>query len=161
MKKFSIFAVAGAIAVTATVAFAAVTFDPAEGTGFVGKGEVQEAFGWNNHALQENATHVRFTYEVLQSVEQDCTTVDKGVHTVTGQRAKVEGVLNTIDYEARRRNQVNGFILEGWETEDDFGPNWTACPDGSTPHGAVRVLSSVAGLFVHHGSDKVELTITE
>jgi hypothetical protein len=37
---------------TAGAAFAAITFNPDDGTGFVGKGDVQEAFGWNNHALQ-------------------------------------------------------------------------------------------------------------
>lgn len=50
--------VALAAATLATVAIAAVTFDPVTGTGFVGKGDVQTAFGWNNQQLQQNADGV-------------------------------------------------------------------------------------------------------
>lgn len=59
MKKLIGVAICLAVA---GVAFAAVTFDPTTGTGFVGKGDVQLAFGWNNQKLQENATGVTFTY---------------------------------------------------------------------------------------------------
>lgn len=48
-------------AVTAAVcmvgsALATVTFDPGTGTGFVGKGDVQNAFGWNNAQLLVTST---------------------------------------------------------------------------------------------------------
>ena len=46
----------------ATTAQAAVTFDPETGTGFVGKGDVQVAFGWNNAQFQANATGLSFAY---------------------------------------------------------------------------------------------------
>jgi hypothetical protein len=36
-----------------------VTFNETNGTGFVGKGDVQVAFGWNNKQLQTNATACR------------------------------------------------------------------------------------------------------
>ncbi|MEV7181816.1 hypothetical protein, partial [Kitasatospora sp. NPDC093679] len=42
-----------AIALGATPASAAAGFDAATGTGFVGKGDVQTALGYNNAALQK------------------------------------------------------------------------------------------------------------
>jgi hypothetical protein len=40
----------------------------ADGTGFVGKGDVQTALGWNNQKLQSNATKLAFT--TVQSASQ-------------------------------------------------------------------------------------------
>jgi hypothetical protein len=120
MKKFSIFAVAGAIAVTATVAFAAVTFDPVTGEGFVGKGEVQEAFGWNNRALQNNADDVQFRYvgTIVEVTDYSwtCTntsndnTLERG--RVVTETTSLQGVFS---HTARERNQITGFILDGWD----------------------------------------------
>ena len=48
-------ATAAALAASLTLASPAagiVTFDPATGTGFVGKGDLQTVFEWNNKALQ-------------------------------------------------------------------------------------------------------------
>jgi hypothetical protein len=71
MKRTGIIglALAGAI-VTSAAVMAAVVFNPATGEGFVGKGDVQSAFGWNNARLQSNAGGVTFTFgaEVEQSV---------------------------------------------------------------------------------------------
>lgn len=48
-------------------ALAAVTFDASTGTGFVGKGDVQLAFGWNNKQLQANAAGVTFPGDRVSS----------------------------------------------------------------------------------------------
>lgn len=61
-----------ALSLACTAAFAAVTFDPATGTGFVGKGDVQDAFGWNNSALQSNAGSVTFTYGLKTTFDVTC-----------------------------------------------------------------------------------------
>jgi hypothetical protein len=53
-------------------AAASVTFDPATGSGFVGKGDVQSAFGWNNPQLQANASSVTFSYIVTGTLTQTC-----------------------------------------------------------------------------------------
>jgi hypothetical protein len=45
-----------------TPANAEVTFDSVAGKGFVGKGDVQLAFGWSNQTLQMNASLVDFKY---------------------------------------------------------------------------------------------------
>jgi hypothetical protein len=79
MKKRSLALVAGVIAAGILVASAAaaVSFDPtcsltpSNGTGacgFVGKGDVQSALGYNNGKMQTNAGNLAFTYS--QAVSQ-------------------------------------------------------------------------------------------
>ena len=60
---------------SAGVASAAVTFDSDTGVGFVGKGDVQLAFGWNNTQLQKNAPGVAFSssQEASQALSQSGT----------------------------------------------------------------------------------------
>jgi hypothetical protein len=61
-----------ALAVTIPAANAAVTFNETNGTGFVGKGDVQVAFAWNNKQLQTNAKDVSFSFtqDATQAVTQ-------------------------------------------------------------------------------------------
>jgi hypothetical protein len=161
MKKFSILAVAGAIAVTATVAFAAVTFDPAEGTGFVGKGDVQEVYGWNNKALQDNADFVQFraTSEVVTEVSWVCTNANND-NTQERERTttvSVSGVLSTVARDDRGR-QVTGFHLTGYDGDPQGGAPVTegqplnSCPSGpwtlTTPAGEPELVSSTTSLEV-------------
>lgn len=61
-----------ALALASSVAAAAVTFNPDTGTGSVGKGDVQLAFGWNNSALQQNASSVTFTYATNATYSVTC-----------------------------------------------------------------------------------------
>ena len=59
----------------APAASAAVTFNETNGTGFVGKGDVQVAFAWNNKQLQTNATGVSFSFtqDATQAVTQSAS----------------------------------------------------------------------------------------
>jgi hypothetical protein len=68
-------AMLGALAVPA-VASASVAVD-SNGMGFVGKGDVQVAFGWNNATLQKNAAGVTFTSSqaAQQALSQSATQV--------------------------------------------------------------------------------------
>ncbi len=54
-------AAAAVVVIAAAPATASVSFDSSTGTGFVGKGDVQTALGWNNAALQKNASSLTFT----------------------------------------------------------------------------------------------------
>jgi len=102
---------------------AMVTFDPLTGKGFVGKGDVQTAFGWNNAALQKNAELVTFTY-----VTTDTYTVTEvwatgnmekptsiNSHEIT--KTKILGISGAPNYDLRKVNgqkQWTGFILTGY-----------------------------------------------
>jgi hypothetical protein len=159
-KKFFFPLVVLAILLLGTyTVLAAVDFDALTGEGFVGKGDVQLAFGWNNKALQENANDVQFQVnsEVVTEVSWICTNtnndnIQERERTTT---SSVAGVLSSV---ARERNQITGFILEGYDGEptivegESEGPKLDSCPSGpwslTTPAGDPEVVSSTGGLQV-------------
>ena len=105
----------------ASAASAAVTFDPATGSGFVGKGDVQYTFGWNNAKLQSNAGTVDFRYESAQDYEVICEFDTEqggrdGVRSVVQHVARQElasSLSRDVTTVTRKNSQgdVNGFKL--------------------------------------------------
>jgi len=157
-----------ALAVVSASALAEVVFDPATGTGFVGKGDVQDAFGWNNAGLQANATGVTFTYGYTGEYEAICT-------FTTGPREKVHNVphaeeidvSSTVSVSLRRNpvSMVTGFNLTGLdgsiEESGEVPVVGGPCP-GHEGHGGlwtsvVLLPGSEGGLFAHYGDQKVLL----
>ncbi len=65
-------ALALALAAMCGSALAATSFDPAAGTGTVGKQSVQTAFGWNNHTYQNNVSGLTYTYEAVTNHAAVC-----------------------------------------------------------------------------------------
>jgi hypothetical protein len=129
--------VIGAFVLMLSTAAAAVTFDPATGEGFVGKGDVQDVFGWNNRQLQENADDVEFraSSEVVTEVSWICTNTTNQNEQLRSRTTTttVSGIVETV---ARERNQVTGFILEGYDGDpvvgdpETEGPPVDSCPSG-------------------------------
>lgn len=126
------FTIKSAVAVLATVAaaaaFAAVTFDPTSGSGFVGKGDVQLAFGWNNKQLQDNASFVSFsteqTTQYAVTCEWETETGGKNSkiidHAVTIKKTRnVQGAVNA-DPRAGK-SQFTGFNLHGYGPVTEAG----------------------------------------
>ncbi len=120
MKKLIGVAICLAVA---GVAFAAVTFDPITGTGFVGKGDVQLALGLNNAQMQVQAGSLKFTY-----VTTDTYTVTEVWATGSADNPKslntheitvstTIGVNGIVAYQGRQMNQITGFNLTGWAGE--------------------------------------------
>jgi hypothetical protein len=108
-----------ALAAVCTAAIAAVTFDPFTGLGFVGKGDVQLAYGWNNAQLQTNAAGVTFSYGHEESYTAVCTwTTAEGklgerIHNVP--HKKKISVNSDIAYDNRtNKRQITGFNLKGF-----------------------------------------------
>jgi hypothetical protein len=144
--------------IAAIVAYAAVTFDPQTGVGFVGKGDVQDTFGWNNKALQDNAGNIQF--RALSEVETEVSWVcTNSINENTQERARtttttIQGVVSSI---ARDRNQITGFNLTGYsgtptQNSDTDGPQLNSCPSGpwtlTTPAGDPEVVSTTSTLQV-------------
>ena len=103
-KTFSgLFVAFAAFALMLTGVAAAVTFDPATGTGFVGKGDVQLVYGWNNQALQTNALNVQFraNSEVVTEVSWVCTN-SNNEHTQERARTTTNSVSGLVDTIARQ-----------------------------------------------------------
>lgn len=155
------------LVVMTVTSFASVTFDATTGLGFVGKGDVQNAFGWNNAALQSNAAGVSFTYDAVDiyEVTVEWTTGEgkKGqkTHVITVERQVV--VSANILSNARTHKQIDGFRLTGIGTlvtsgnVPVVGANFN---DGNDvkPITAVTLLSSTGGaLSVNYGGVKVAL----
>jgi hypothetical protein len=151
------------LAVVAT-AYASVTFDPETGTGFVGKGDVQTAFGWNNKALQDNAGGLTFTYASTVETEIVCEwmtgegTRGEQTHRVSHQLES--GVYTNIAYEARRANQITGFNLNGLGTPTIIGgvePVIGAPCIGTGAQGTIVAIGAAAstggGLMAHHDGE--------
>ena len=137
----------------------AVTVDPATGTGFVGKGDVQLVFGWNNKALQDNVGSVQFRLasETVTEVSWICTNSNNENEQPRSRTttSSVQGVVSSI---ARERNQFTGFNLLGFLGSpvvvegDPEGPAVNSCPSGpwslTTPAGEPEVVSSTGGMQV-------------
>lgn len=137
-----------------TPALATVTFDPGTGTGFVGKGDVQLAWGWNNAKLQSAASGVTFSYvrEDAADFEVTCEwdTVNKKQtihHAVTNTRSVNSSVAYDVTTATRKNPQgsVTGFRLNGFGpgSETTSGQAIPAVGDGC-PNGGDGIVTSVA-----------------
>ena len=111
-------------------------------------GDVQLALGLNNAQMQAVAEDLQFTYN--DTVEYDVPCVKETQrqiirHTFNRERT----VSGAVAYDARKRNQVNGFNLNGFEGQPIEDGN-IACPDGFDQDGEpVLVGSSGGGLLVN------------
>ncbi len=149
-----------AMLVAASAAMAAVTFDPATGTGFVGKGDVQLAFNWNNAQLQTNASKVSFSYVETTTYEATCTWVTgegtRGEKTHNVDHNKISNLFDVIAYEARTNRQITGFILKGVQSTTETGSVpvvGEACPGNPGTDGtwsAVTEIGSSSALYVDY-----------
>ena len=168
-KNFAFCTVFAAVtALLATTAFASVTFDQNTGTGFVGKGEVQSVFRWNNYAAQQQANNVLFSYNSSSSydVTIEFETGNPAnplgtTHYVVNQN-KATSVIGSVD--ARKNGQYSGWNLTGLGTPtvsgDPLPSIGDGCPNGTlaTCHvTAVTLISSTGGLFVTWHDNTVQL----
>lgn len=138
----------------------AYTLDAVTGTGFVGKGEVQTPFGWNNAKLQANAAGVSFTYDATDSYAAVCTWITgegtKGEKTHNVSHATSTSVASLVAYDARVKSQITGFTLKGFDTTTTTGEVPVvggACPGNSGTDGtwtSVTQTGSTGGLYAHH-----------
>jgi hypothetical protein len=165
------FALAGFVSFSAAIA-AAVTFDQATGLGFVGKGDVQDAFGWNNAELQANAGAVTFTFDSDAQYAQSCMK-ENARQTIYKDFKKTVAIDAAVTFEARKNRQgmVTGFqllgyggeVLDGSIPDDICNPGnadpsgWVVDPNGIYPNVTQIGGSSFGGLFVNAGGVSVPL----
>jgi hypothetical protein len=134
------------------VALATVTFDPATGIGFVGKGDIQIAYGWNNAQLQANAAGLSFTWVGTATYDATCEFTNlqgnpKESVTHTAIHTTTTAVNDTIAYESRKNSQgaITGFNLTGFGTVSESGDPIPSvgdyCPGGNVGDG--RYISVV------------------
>jgi hypothetical protein len=158
----------GGIVLAAGVAYATVAFDASTGAGFVGKGDVQLAFGWNNAQLQANASGVSFSYLATDNYSAVCEwitgegTKSQRTHDVT--HTATTSVNGQVAYDARTHQQIDGFNLTGYGTTTETGEVPVvggACPGSAGTDGAwisAELTSSTADLFVSFDTASVQLS---
>ncbi|MEU7907623.1 hypothetical protein [Actinoplanes sp. NPDC049118] len=158
-------ALAGGL-VPATAASASIRFDPAKGTGYVGRNDVQAPFRWSNAVLQARAAGITFSHS--RSIEDVYSVVcgwdkpnggrDHVTIVVTHPRLSTRVYLrSSVAYDASSvssaepRGRVVGFRLTGavsGVSGTSVGPAVGApCPEGRGQSGArtidrVRLKSS-------------------
>jgi hypothetical protein len=94
-------------------AAATVTFNR-YGTGFVGKGDVQTAFGWNNAQFQRNASGITFTYANDLIEAQTCWQWQNGEVVEVWLRYRLFDEDNVETYQVQRHgHKITGFALTG------------------------------------------------
>ena len=166
MRKIAI-AAAVAAATISSAALALVTVD-SNGYGFVGKGDVQLAFGWNNAAAQRNANAVSFHSQSSASYEAVCTfTTGEGtrgerIHNVTHNRSTA--VLSNIASDPRKTDQWTGYNLNGFGSVTTSGevPEVGGACMGNNGHDGVwssvtELGSTGNGLFVSYNGVSVQI----
>lgn len=165
MKKILI-AAAAATAFISTAAWAAVSYDPEVG-GFVGKGDVQIAFGWNNAKFQANSPNVSFSYEDATTYEGVCDWLTgKKLHTKTV--IVTTGINATVVKDQRKNSQLLGWDLEpvgsSITTEDIPEVGGECDAEGSNNKGTYTSVTEIstggAGLQAHYGLQTVALPNT-
>lgn len=168
MKFLKTVAAAGLLAAS-SYAISAVTFDAGTGTGFVGKGDVQLAFGWNNAQLQANAGGISFKYDLSEDYTAVCTfTTGEGTrgqrtHNVKHKTSTM--VSSAISYDARSRNQITGFTLKGIGSTIEIVPVPVLggeCPGNEGHTGTWSSVNKVegsetGGLYVSYGGNSILL----
>lgn len=164
MKKSAVLTAAGLALVTAT-AFAAVTFDPNTGLGWVGKGDVQTVFGLNNSRMQAVHQGVTFEYDETTTYEWVCewTTGEgtRGEKTHTKAHTRTTGLQGVVGSDSRKTGQWTGWHLIGFTSggsgEGDFQPTCDGNPEGGgksgekvVVEGSVIATPNGGGLYVVH-----------
>jgi hypothetical protein len=104
-----------ALATTASLALAAVTFDPATAQGYVAKADVQAAFGWKDQAVQANAGRISFHLVQRVSASWSCV-VDGVVQGVLAETEATSAVASAVTTTSGKRGRpaVSGFSLTGF-----------------------------------------------
>jgi hypothetical protein len=173
--RFSLRALLGTVLVIAmaTPSLAMIEFDPETGTGFIGKGDVQSAFDWNNAALQRNVSEITFTYNAVNVynviVKWETTTGGKDPKTITHSNVhEINVTVNGgIQHEERVHKQVDGFVLKGFTGETESIGSIPAVGDVFNPNNgtagakkyitAVELVSSTGGMYVNFDGSSVLL----
>lgn len=141
-----------------------ITVDSSTGVGFVGKGDVQLVFGWNNAVLQANAEILTFSYDSNTTFDVTCeweTGMGMGLQIHQQTRSDSAVITSSVTYTTRKHAQVDGFNLEGFGTitsTGDVSEVGDTCPFlGAGTDAVVTVVTmsgSEGGLYVHFGEEK-------
>jgi hypothetical protein len=148
----------------------AYTMD-AGGVGWVGKGEVQSAYGWNNKAMQDNVAGVTFVYDNTATYEVVCEFDNPGGHHVIT-NTKRSSVKATLGSDARnnssgKQGPMTGWYLTGFGAVTSTGQAVPSVGDGCPGNSGLGAITSVTqtgtgtgGLYALWSGQSRLLTLT-
>jgi hypothetical protein len=138
---------AAGVALVAAGSASAYTMD-SSGVGWVGKGEVQTAYGWNNKAMQDNVGGVSFVYQATGTYEVTCEfDTPSGKHHVLVKKDTTS--LNSVVGSDSRNNSngkqgpMTGWYLTGFGTTTSTGDAVPAVGDGCPGNSGLGAVTSV------------------
>jgi hypothetical protein len=85
-----------------------------DGTGFIGKGDVQAAFGWNNATMQQRHTAVTFSYELSVGYTFACewwTGPDHNLTYHSNTKSKSTELTASLAADSRKTGQWTGWNI--------------------------------------------------
>ena len=170
-KKLAAAAAVGAgLVLAAGGSASAYTLDSA-GVGWVGKGEVQSAYGWNNKTMQDNVGGVTFAYDSTATYEVVCEFDNLGGHHVITNH-KTSGVNASLASDARnnssgKQGPMTGWYLTGFGSTTTTGAALPAVGDGCPGNSNQGAITSVTqtgtgggGLYAVWNGERRLLTLT-
>jgi hypothetical protein len=156
MRKFAAVAALGAGMLLAAAGSASAYTLDASGLGWVGKGEVQSAYGWNNKAMQDNVSGVTFVYDSTSTFEVTCEFDTPGGthHVITN--TKTTGVLASMGSDARtnssgKQGPMTGWYLTGFGSGTSTGGAVPAVGDGCPGNSGLGAITAVTQTGVGEG----------
>jgi hypothetical protein len=164
-------ALGAALLIGGAASASAYTMD-ASGVGWVGKGEVQTAYGWNNKSMQTNVGGVTFVYDASATFTVTCEfdTPGGNHHVIT--QTKSTDVNATVSSDARNNSNgkdgpMTGWYLTGFGTTTTQGPAVPAVGDGCPGNSGLGAVTSVeqtgsgdGGLYAVWNGQRKLLTLT-
>jgi len=171
MKCAAAAAIGAGILLAAAGSASAYTMDSA-GVGWVGKGEVQSAYGWNNKTMQDNVGGVTFVYDSTSTYEVVCEfdTPGGNHHVITN--TKRSSVKATVGTDARnnssgKQGPMTGWYLTGFGAVTSTGGAVPAVGDGCPGNSGLGAITSVTqtgtgtgGLYALWSGQSRLLTLT-
>lgn len=144
---------------TTTSAFADATVD-VDGVGFVGKGDVQSIYDWNNSSLQANASKVQFRFGREGETSWMCEGYNgANRYTLMKKTENSTGLYSDITYSARKntQGQITGFVLTGMNQSTLETEQLEYCPPAK---GWVVQPTLVAGSLLEEGDGEPTLQVS-
>jgi hypothetical protein len=109
-----------------------------DGSWFVGKGDVQSAFGWDAKTSDTNFEKVTFKYKSVTEETVECVTKDRGSVTLHGTTASTSATERATVYEVRRSGKNSSQVVTGAFVKLSGTPSTVgSSPDCSTVGGVV------------------------
>jgi hypothetical protein len=132
------------------------------GGGFVGKGDVQSAFGWNNAEMNANAPKVTFSYSIVEIRERECQTAAPPGPPVRVEVTITRDVGADVAFTERKNSQgqLTGFVLTGFEGDEDVVVTVDP-PCGGQLVGANTLIEKTEAMFVHFDGEHHQIWASE